>query len=113
MKLQDLSTGMVIELRNGRRYIIFSCLIGAVGLNIENDEAFVFYDSKQPTFYNENLTHKTDFSKDIVKVSQIETNVFDHVVKNATPIWECNEPKKMTVSEICKELGYEVEIVKE
>lgn len=36
-----------------------------------------------------------------------------HPLEDYKLIWERKESKKMTVAEICKELGYEVEIVKE
>ena len=43
----------------------------------------------------------------------INGDVISGDIKYFHLIWERKEPKKMTVSETCKELGYEVEIIKE
>ena len=39
--------------------------------------------------------------------------LLDNSTEGRKLLWERKEPKKMTVDEICKALGYEVEIVKE
>lgn len=39
--------------------------------------------------------------------------LLDNSTEHRELLWERKEPKKMTVAEICKALGYDVEIVKE
>lgn len=39
--------------------------------------------------------------------------LLDNSINDRELLWERKEPKKMTVAEICKALGYDVEIVKE
>lgn len=39
--------------------------------------------------------------------------LLDNSIADRELLWERKEPKKMTVAEICKALGYDVEIVKE
>ena len=48
----------------------------------------------------------------IKKVYQPPVSSFGQMLNAHNPIWERKEVRKMTVAEICKELGYEVEIVK-
>lgn len=72
--------------------------------------------------YNDDLTCKEDDydEYDIIKVyaqnngEYISGSVLQkNEIRNMNLIWERKERRKMTVSEICKELGYDVEIVKE
>lgn len=41
------------------------------------------------------------------------SDLLDNSTEGRELLWERKEPKKMTVAEICKALGYDVEIVKE
>lgn len=113
MELKDLKTGMVVELRDGNRYVVIANSLSTLGMSIGKDDCTYFYLAHSYNSYNEDFTHKKHRGLDIVKISQIQMSDFVRIVNGAIPIWERAKPKKMTVSEICKELGYEVEIVKE
>ena len=65
---------------------------------------------------NDDLTHCHDEDFDIMKVygfTSISYKALDFTTSNRPLLWERKEKKKMTVAEIEKELGYEVEIISE
>lgn len=97
LELNDLQFADILTLRNGQRYVI------------ANDHMFGYYDDDDfdcdylKYKFNNNLTSASiDTSFDIIKVERY-----------GQVIYEREAAKKMTVSEICKKLGYDVEIVKE
>ena len=97
----DLKERWLVKTRNGNEYMVTGCG-GTVGIRNGKftSEHLYFAD------YNDDLTDKNKKEWDIVEVYK------PHYSK----AWEREEepaPKKMTVSEICKELGYDIEIVKE
>lgn len=113
MKLSDLRAGKhVIETREGDKFLVLEsrCCIFAIRL-----DRYSFITPLDDTSYSDDLiTLNSDRDFDIVKIYEInEYCSFEHLENNLNLIWERKEVKKMTVSEICKELGYEVEIVKE
>lgn len=105
--LNDIKDGMVIELRNSRRYVkINSRLINKNGWNN-------FYDYSVDTL----SIDEHDISFDIMAVYEVDiknVSCLDDILnkENLIPIWERKEPKKMTLKEVCDELGYDVEIIK-
>ena len=113
MEVQNLKSGMVVELRDGSRYVVMVNEGGAIGINIKDDYTIVLSGSYGIELYKKDLKHSFNKMRDVVKIGQIRMDNFTRMTNDFTPIWERDEPKKMTVSEICKELGYEVEIVKE
>lgn len=66
--------------------------------------------------FTETLVHR---SNDHLKIRKIYGRTVNRFLFNFSPehrelLWERkDEPKKMTVAEVCKELGYDIEIVKE
>lgn len=69
-------------------------------------------------YINDDLTYKDSRHNefDIMKVygfSKYGIEVLGFKIGNRPLLWERKEPKKMTVAEIEKALGYEVEIVSE
>lgn len=109
MKLKDLQTGMVVETRLGKKYLIINldgklCGIGTNG--------YMTLDGRHP--HESNMTWPDNSDLDIMKVFKPALNEFSRMLSDERNcIWNREEVRKMTVSEICKELGYEVEIVKE
>lgn len=99
---KDLKDGDIVTLRNGDKLIY-----------CEDDKHFADLRSTNSNYLsyrhelNDDLTYNdSDENSDIVKVERpVE---YDVVYTRGT-----KEIKKMTVAEICKELGYDVEIVKE
>lgn len=95
----DLKNRMVVELRNGeRRLFAGDGFIGFGGWNKE--EA-----------YDNDLLHIRQSNWDIVKVLQPISFLKDLNNSFLETVWQRPEPKKMTKTEIEKELGYEIEII--
>ena len=120
MKLKDLKTGMRIILRNGQEYIVLNNVITPYK---EKGDIYILVDGgwMSSSSYNDDLTCKGDYKEyDIMKVYvQNNGNYLDgdvlqrDAIKNMDLIWERGEKRKMTVSEIEKELGYSINIVSE
>lgn len=113
MKLSDLKAGKhVIEIRSGEKFLVAENKNGVIfGICLNGRNYFSALDS---TGYDDNLTFLNSYkNNDIVKIYEIDNScTFEYLENNLSLIWERKEVKKMTVSEICEELGYEVEIVK-
>ena len=98
LELEDLEFADILTLRNGQKYVLANDHM--FGYN-DHDDFDCYYVSNT---YNDDLTSEdcnSDF--DIVKVERHGQTIYERE----------KVVKKMTVSEICKELGYDVEIVKE
>lgn len=98
LKLEDLEFADILTLRNGQKYVLANGHM--FGYNGHDDFDCYYVDNA----YNDDLTSEdrnSDF--DIVKVERYGQAIYERE----------KAVKKMTVSEICKELGYDVEIVKE
>ena len=115
--LSDLTDDMIVELRNGNKHLV-----------IGNGKFLSSIDSwTELNHHKEDLTCEQEYKDlDIIKVWKAKTNyfwygsltqIFDELKNNNTKDLELvyfrKEPKKMTLSQICDELGYDVEIVKE
>lgn len=119
MKIEDLKTGMRLIMRNGYEFIVLK--------NVETP-----YRKKQDMYvdlnggwmssglYNEDLTAISDHNFDIMEIyaqnngKYLDGNVLKHGErKNMDLIWSRNDKKEMTISEIEKELGYSIKIIKE
>lgn len=107
---QDLKTGMVVELRNGKYGMV---LLGTGNGDIISGTAWFSIDE-----FDENLNSTMDY--DVIKIYQPTSNrdfLYDGEINidEANLIWERKEepqPKEMTVEKIEKELGYNIKIVK-
>lgn len=113
MKLSDLEVGKhVVETREGDKFLVTEsrCCVFAICL-----DGHSFIAPLDNTSYSDDLIIlNSNRNLDIVKIYEINKYCsFEYLKNNLNLIWERKEPKKMTVSEICKKLGYEVEIVKE
>lgn len=107
-QLCDLESRMVVETRDKCRYLVFRDkekihFMNANGNTcIRNSRGFGL-------LYDKNMKNGNP-DKDILKVFP-KVDTFEEVKTVNGPIWERKEPKKMTISEIEKELGYEVEVI--
>lgn len=96
----DLKNGDIVTLRNGDKLIYNNNL---------------FYDI---SYYHDNVLNDIDDVRDDMICNDLDYRGSD-IMKVSRPVEYVDvflrpkEPKKMTVSEICKELGYDVEIIKE
>ena len=122
MELKDLKTGMRFITRNKGEYIVLKDVItprtdeGKIDMYVDISGGWLASYN-----YNDDLTTKSGNKEfDIIEVyAQNDGRYIDGGVlkENALvymdKIWERKEKRKMTVSEICEELGYDIEIVKE
>lgn len=104
MKKSDLKNGMVVECRNGKKYMY---------LETENF-AGIFMNQEEFNFgFSDDLTHCYNESCDIMKIYQAEFayQLIQESWDEMQLIWDREEPREMTSAEIEKELGYQVKIV--
>lgn len=122
MKNEDLKTGMIL-VTEGNKYVMVlkdtedgDIVSGDTWMSIYKDIEMVDY-LKVKEIYQP-LNNKAYLSKN---AGFMQRNI-DKTIQNNRKfpffpdyklIWERKEKRKMTVSEICKELGYDIEIVKE
>lgn len=97
----DLESRMLVELRNGGRYIVTDTII-------VDETGFLRLSN-----YNNDLLDVSDRQWDIVKVFGKITALREckYPIEKLNLLWQRPEPKKMTKTEIEKELGYKIEIV--
>jgi hypothetical protein len=101
----DLESGMVVEHRNGARYLVLKDKL----LNIANWRAIENYTSELKECVNG--TYPYDIMKiyDTIGVTNLRNAFSDD---NLILIWERKEVEEMTLAEVCKLLGKEIKIVK-
>lgn len=98
IKRDELAFGDILTLRNGERYIVVD------GRMYGKRECYNRDYDRIEVWYNDNLTQKSNNrNEDIIRVERAGKIIYERQT----------EVKKMTVAQICKELGYDVEIVKE
>lgn len=101
----DLRSGMVVEISIGDRYLV-----------LKDEDKINFMNANGMTHYgdmcDDHLIYSSDTNFDIVKIFD-KVDTFKEVKTTTKLLWERKEPKKMTITEICKELGYDVEIIQE
>lgn len=117
MQKIDLKSGDIVKTREGNTYIV---LLNAekygqntnLLINLKTGNNLEIGD------YNENLTYCGDDCFDIVAVcakGYVGENIRNHIINSKDEwTWQREENKKeMTISEIEKELGYSIKVVKE
>ena len=102
----ELKEGMIIECRNGYRYLLRK-ICGELVASSNNKYISLDYDEE----LNENKYFNKDF--DVMKIYTSKAFTLNNLFndKYLECIWERKEPKKMTLEQISKALGYEVEII--
>ena len=109
MTLDDIKTGMRVEMRNGNRYLAVRETSGE--LHFYRNDGYMM----GCQYIHGSLCYASEDSDwDIVKVFSapgVSSN-FLNLRLYGELLWERKETKKMTVEEVCEALGYEVEIVK-
>lgn len=108
-----LEYGYVVEFGNGELGMYMPSQEGDC-FDLENDICCIYlsyYQNKKELKY----LGINDSMKDVIKIygyAKYGSNSRDLYIENRPLIWERpKEVKKMTVAEICKELGYKIEIV--
>ena len=102
----ELKEGMIIECRNGHRFLLRKVDDNLIG---SNNTGYIDIDYDKDL--NENKYYQEDF--DIMKIYESNACVLGNLFNNdyLECIWERKEPKKMTLAQISEALGYEVEII--
>lgn len=107
----DLRSGMVVETRNRDRYLV---LVNPQKIRLmrSNGWGFMHVTGGNWGGHSDDLRSEGFPGLDIMKVFD-EVNNFDEVKTTTDLLWERKDPKKMTLSDVCKQLGYDVEIIPE
>ena len=99
MKKSELKNSMVVETREGFRYLVIDDML------MRDFGCLTLQD------YYEDLIHEGDECFDIVKVFDC-VNILDKINKCNDVIWRRQEPKEMTLKELEDVLGYPIKIVR-
>ena len=124
MKNEDLKTGMILVTEKDEYVMVLKdtengdIVSGDTWMPIYEDTEIVDYlkvkKIYQPLNNKSYLAKNAGFMKRSIDTTEKNTKTFQFLnIPDYKLIWERKEKRKMTVSEICKELGYDVEIVKE
>lgn len=119
----DLKPGYVVEMRDGRKALILPYR----DVRKDKDALILAYDSPNSCSWDlvdaclsDDLLWKTDSGsklQDVIRVYGLSNvggrAISAESVDDRPLLWERKESKKMTVAEVCKALGYDVEIVKD
>ena len=113
----ELKEGMIIECRNGERYLLRTACGELVAssndkyISLDYDEELLDYDEElnENKYFNKYFNKDFDVMKIYTSNALILNNLFNDNYLEC--IWERKEPKKMTLAQISKELGYEVEVI--
>lgn len=98
----DLENRMIVELRDGtRKMVVDNVLVGNSSYNHLND------------YTDDTLCHERYSELDIVKIYDkiLHLNDTAHIELHAALLWERQEPKEVTMREVCNKFGCEVKII--
>lgn len=99
----DLQTGDVVTLQNEEKLIYVRELDNFFDISDDNDNSL-----SDVSDLKDDLTHKYDDESNIIKVERPNYFIVYERLKEVK-----EDVKEMTLEEVCKELGYEVKIIKE
>lgn len=108
-KLSDLQFADIVTVRNGERYVVGDHMLCGESTNYELDCDEIDDSYTEDLIYRRRsfaigVSHVFDTDYDIVKIERAGQVVYERQGESV---------KEMTLAEVCKELGYEVKIVKE
>ena len=106
----ELKEGMIIECRNGDRYLLRN-VRGDLILSANQGWAECVYDNNFIDIEEDAKAFNGDY--DIMKIYESKAYVLEDLFDDnyLECIWERKEPKKMTLAQISEALGYEVEVI--
>lgn len=124
MKNEDLKTGMILVTEKNEYVMVLKdtengdIVSGDTWMPIYKDTEIVDYlkvkKIYQPLNNKAYLAKNAGFMERNINTAEKNSRTFPFLnIPDYKLIWERKEKRKMTVSEICKELGYDIEIVKE
>lgn len=106
----ELKEGMIVECRNGNRYLLRK-VKGNLLLSANEGWDECTYDNNFVDIGEDSKEFNGDY--DIMKIyesnAHVLVNLFDDDFLEC--IWKRKEPKKMTLAQISEALGYEVEVI--
>lgn len=102
----ELKEGMIVECRNGNRYLLRKVNDALIGSNFDRYIKAVYDENLCENYYHEETF---DIMKIYISKSLNLKNLFDN--NYLTCIWKRKETKKMTLAQISEALGYEVEVI--
>ena len=102
----ELKEGMIVECRNGNRYLLRKVNDALIGSNFDGYIKTVYDENLCENYYHEETF---DIMKIYISKSLNLKNLFDN--NYLTCIWKRKETKKMTLAQISEALGYEVEVI--
>ena len=102
----ELKEGMIVECRNGDRYLLRKVNDALIGSNFDGYIKAVYDENLCENYYHEETF---DIMKIYISKSLNLKNLFDN--NYLTCIWKRKETKKMTLAQISEALGYEVEVI--
>lgn len=109
MTKSELQIGMLLELREGGKFILMPNQSGEL-VGVSQDGCYFMMSNR-----NSDLTSKTSPKGDIVAVYDRGYNpeyLLSFNEQNRRLIWKRNDIKEMTMEEISNALGYEVKLKK-
>lgn len=109
MKKLDLKTGYLVKYRNGNLRMVMPSSEGMIFVGEDGGHMFM-------NDYNEDLLCETGKAYDIMEVwgfSDFCIYALKVKTDNRKLLWSREDKKEMTISEIEKELGYSIKIVKD
>lgn len=109
MELKDLKFGYIVEFREGSVGMVAKGQDRAIILS--KDNTYIPLD-----YYNDDLKCTNSQKLDIMEVygyNFYESYALEISTDDRELLWERKETKEMTVSQIEKELGYPIKIIKE
>ena len=106
----ELKEGMIIECRNGNRYLLRNVRGGLI-LSANQGWEECVYDNNFIDIAEDAKAFNGGY--DIMKIYESKAYVLEDLFDNnyLECIWERKEPKKMTLAQISEALGYEVEVI--
>ena len=111
MKKSDLKTGMVVEVRNGEKYLVLLDNPYAPNMNLINFKGGFL----QLAFYDEDMIiQSAGRAFDIMGVYTLQDSIRDLFKERRLRyklLWKREDCKAMTIEEIEKELGFKIKIV--
>ena len=124
MKNEDLKTGMILVTEKDEYVMVLKdtangdIVSGDTWMPIYKDTEMVDYlkvkKIYQPLNNKAYLAKNAGFMERNINTSEKNAKTFSFLdILDYKLIWERKEKRKMTVTEICKELGYDIEIIKE
>ena len=124
MKNEDLKTGMILVTEEDEYVMVLKdtengdIVSGDTWMpiykNIEIVDCLKVKKIYQPLNNKAYLSRNAGFMERNINTSEKNAKTFSFLdILDYKLIWERKEKRKMTVTEICKELGYDIEIIKE